>query len=47
MILDHLFSSAPYENAHPLFAAAFAHLRKLAAGRIELDGERIFVKVAV
>lgn len=52
MILDNLSDSAHYENSHPLFAAAFAHLRALAAranlpaGRIELDGERIYAMVA-
>jgi biofilm protein TabA len=48
MILDDLANSAHYENLHPLFPQAFAHLRRLAAepelpeGRIELDGDLIY-----
>lgn len=51
MILDDLANSAHYENLHPLFPQAFAHLRRLAGeselpeGRIELDGERIYAMV--
>jgi YhcH/YjgK/YiaL family protein len=52
MILDNLTDSTHYENVHPLFPAAFAHLRGLAArsdlpaGRIELDGDRVYAIVA-
>ncbi|MDP3851804.1 MAG: YhcH/YjgK/YiaL family protein [Luteolibacter sp.] len=52
MILDHLANSARYESLHPLFPAAFAHLRELAAnknlgeGRIEFDGDRLHAMIA-
>ncbi len=51
MILDTLENSQPYESLHPLFGAAFKHLRELAArsdlpdGRIDLDGESLFAMV--
>ncbi len=48
MILDTLDQAARYESIHPLFAAAFAVLRRpdldqLAAGRHEIDGDRLYV----
>lgn len=48
MILDTLQNIDAYEGLHPLFPAAFRHLRELASRkelpqeRLELDGERIY-----
>jgi len=50
MILDTLENAGRYERLNPLFAAAFRWLRQadpsqLAPGRIEVDGERLFIVV--
>lgn len=50
MILDRIENGHLYEALHPGFAAAFKYLRetaagKLAPGRIELDGPRLYVNV--
>lgn len=48
MILDTLAQASRYTSIHPGFAAAFeflrtANLAELAAGRHEIDGERLYV----
>ena len=50
MILDVLSRACLYEPLHPVFAAAFAFLRRpdlatLPEGRLALDGERLFAIV--
>ena len=50
MILSHLQSSSRYESLHPLFKQAFDYIKandlsKVPAGRIELDGNRLFINV--
>ncbi len=50
MILDVLTRTARYRALHPAFAAAFdfletADLASLPPGRVELDGERLFVLI--
>ena len=50
MILDTLTRSASYHALHPAFARAFEFLRgaslgSLAAGRHEIDGDRMFVLI--
>lgn len=50
MIFDNLQHSATYESLHPLFKQAFDFLKssdlaKLPAGKIELDGDRLYVSV--
>ena len=47
MIIDTLAQASRYEPLHPLFKAAFDFLRNtdlhaLAAGRTEIDGDRLF-----
>lgn len=50
MILANLSDSARYECMHPLFKQVFDYIRsndlaRVPAGRIELDGERLFINV--
>lgn len=50
MILDQLSQASLYEKLHPGFAAAFeylltANLSELAAGRHEIDGDRLYVVI--
>jgi YhcH/YjgK/YiaL family protein len=52
MILDELNHAEIYATLHPLFPVAFAFLRRtdlavLPAGRIELDGNRLYANVDV
>jgi len=47
MVLDELNNAPRYESLHPAFASAFRFLRehdcsRLAFGRYEIDGERVF-----
>ena len=51
MILDSLQNSAEYASIHPLFKRAFDFLKShdlelLQPGRIELDGDKLFVSIA-
>jgi YhcH/YjgK/YiaL family protein len=51
MILDSLENARKYENLNPYFKQAFdflqsADLAKLPLGKIELDGENLFINVA-
>ncbi|MCM1516869.1 MAG: YhcH/YjgK/YiaL family protein [Paraprevotella sp.] len=50
MILAKLTDSSRYEAVHPLFGQAFEYilshdLASVSAGRIELDGDRLFINV--
>lgn len=50
MILSHLQDSARYEALHPLFKQAFDYIKgndlsQVPAGRIELDGDKLFINV--
>lgn len=50
MILANLSDSARYECMHPLFKQAFDYIKsndlgKVPAGRIELDGDKLFINV--
>lgn len=50
MILDTIQRSHHYEELHPLFARAFGMLRSLdlaalAAGRHEIDGDRLYLSI--
>lgn len=50
MILDTLSNAALYERLHPLFAPLFEYVRthdllNAPTGRIELDGDRLFINV--
>lgn len=50
MIIDHLSNAAAHTRLHPAFAAAFRFLARpdlaqLPAGRVEIDGERMYANV--
>jgi len=52
MIHDHINNSTKYEALHPRFGKAFAFLKtadlqNLPLGKIEIDGDNIFVSTAV
>lgn len=50
MIFDQLANSSVYESLHPLFKQAFDYLKshdleKLGPGKIELDGDRLYINI--